>query len=170
MAARPAEQKPSPIPGERPTFTQSAAQPISRGLPAQPQMRAEPARGDFSPAQAAEPESSPRPGAQAQPEQRTDPAVARSELRADIGPYSERVQIVRADEVPADVDKRAEAYFDPRTGRVVLIDDNIKPEVGSNGQVILDKRQRRTWVAWHELYHSETERLLICTAGCAARV
>ena len=49
--------------------------------------------------------------------------------------------------------QEAEGYFDPATGRVVLVADNIKEVKTKAGKVVMTRDQRAAYVAWHELTH-----------------
>ena len=49
--------------------------------------------------------------------------------------------------------QEAEGYFDPATGQVVLVADNIKEVKTKAGKVVMTRDQRAAYVAWHELTH-----------------
>ena len=49
--------------------------------------------------------------------------------------------------------QEAEGYFDPATGQVVLVADNIKAVKTKAGKVVMTREQRAAYVAWHELTH-----------------
>ena len=49
--------------------------------------------------------------------------------------------------------QEAEGYFDPATGQVVLVADNIKDVKTKAGKVVMTREQRAAYVAWHELTH-----------------
>ena len=49
--------------------------------------------------------------------------------------------------------QEAEGYFDPATGQVVLVADNIKEVKTKAGKVVMTREQRAAYVAWHELTH-----------------
>ena len=49
--------------------------------------------------------------------------------------------------------QEAEGFFDPATGRVVLVADNIKEVKTKAGKVVMTREQRAAYVAWHELTH-----------------
>lgn len=103
-----------------------------------------------------------------QTESQADPAVEladsmRQAIHEALGAErANQMQVVaRAEEVDAanyktllsfGVSKTAEGFFDPKTGNVVLIAENIHPTV-YNGEQTMTAEQHAVWVAWHELTH-----------------
>jgi hypothetical protein len=88
-----------------------------------------------------------------------DVATVTNAINKSLGPVaSSRIQVVenaesaaqligdRAEKI-ATTEGSLEGFYDPKTGRTVLIAANIKPMHGMTAD------QRAAWVGWHELYH-----------------